>query len=97
MQENRESLLLEAEIGEVPTLDLHGFDTHQAIKELQDFLSRNVFQKHYAVKVICGHGTQKLHRAILTYLRSKPPHVIDWRNASLHTHQSGAVIVIALH
>lgn len=82
---------------DTPSLDIHGYDAHTAIKEVEDFLGRMSGRKCPVVKIICGHGAGHLHTRLREFLKKPHPQILGWSHAVQHPQQAGAVYYIALH
>jgi DNA mismatch repair protein MutS2 len=90
-----EAALFAAEIGESPSLDLHGMDSHEAIRAMDSFLNSEFMQGSEAVRIIHGRGQGILRKAVHAALQTHPL-VAKFRDA-VHHGQQGGVTVIALH
>lgn len=51
-------------IKNLPTLDLHGYDTQSARVTTNDFISRNVIMKNNKIVIIHGKGTGLVKKAV---------------------------------
>lgn len=60
------------------TLDLRGKTVEEALEELEMALDRAATQGEERVKIIHGHGTEAIKRAVRTYL-SRSVHVKKWK------------------
>ena len=88
--------LFTAEIGDVPTLDLHEMSVDIAIHELETFIDRAFVRRDEAVKIIHGRGSGKMRDAVHAWLKKHPTYIGAYRDA--HTHgQIGGVTVVALN
>ncbi len=89
-----EAAIFAAELGHVPTIDLHGQTPDQAISLLDAFLNHECLQGTEAVKIIHGRGSGKLRTAVLAFLKEHPlAHLV--KDAS-HVGQQGGVTYVAL-
>lgn len=59
-------------------LDLRGHSSEEAISSLESFLDQSVIAKESRVKIIHGHGTDTLKRAVRSYL-SRSTYVKNWK------------------
>ena len=57
---------------DLPTLDLHGLYSNEAVEKIDPFLYLNCNNKESAVKIVYGAGTGKLREAVTDYLHSHP-------------------------
>ena len=89
-----EAAMFAAELGESPSLDLHGLDSHEAIRAMDSFLNSEFMRGSEAVKIIHGHGHGVLRASVHKALRGHPL-VIAFRDA-VHHGQQGSVTVVAL-
>ncbi len=89
-------LLLEAEIGEVPTLDLHELSRDQALHETEDFIYREQWHGSTSVRIIHGRGTDVLRHAVRTWLSQHPDVVAGYRDMTDPRFQQ-ACLAVALH
>lgn len=89
-----ETAIFAAEIGEAPSLDLHGMDSHEAVHAVDAFLNREFMTNSEAVRIIHGRGTGTLRKAIHESLK-KHPLVIEFRD-SMQPGQQGGVTLVAL-
>lgn len=89
-----EAAMFAAELGESPSLDLHGMDSHEAILAMDSFLNSEFMKGTEAVKIIHGHGHGILRASVHKALRSHPL-VAAYRDA-VHYGQQGGVTVVAL-
>ncbi len=64
-----------------PTLDLRGKRVDEAIQELEVSLDEAILKQTPRLKVIHGHGTEALKRAIRTHL-SRSPQIKAWKAGS---------------
>ncbi len=63
------------------TLDLRGKTTEEAIRELDDELDQAVVSKEDRLKIVHGHGTEALKKAVRTFL-SRSLYVKKWKAGS---------------
>lgn len=89
-----EAQIFAAELGDAPSIDLHGFDSINAIYAVETFLDAHFMQRSGVVKIIHGRGTFTLRNAILVFLRSSP-HVAAFRS-STKPYESDAVLYAVL-
>ena len=92
-----ESAIFAAELGDAPTLDLHGMDRSIALSELETFFHRELMQNSSAIKIIHGRGNQILRQMVIEWLK-KPAQtrlVGKFRDSSNPAEQ-GAVTYVAL-
>lgn len=54
------------------TIDLHGLLVEEAIDTLEHFLDQALLHGESEVKVIHGHGSGRLKKAVRTYLKKSP-------------------------
>ncbi len=88
------SALFAAELGEVPTLDLHGEFADNVRYTLDDFIQREVQYGSEAVKIIHGLGSGKLHDAVHKLLRTHKL-VAAFRDSG-NPREAGGATVVAL-
>jgi len=88
--------LFTAEIGDVPTLDLHEMTVDIAIHELETFIDRAFVRGDEAVKIIHGRGSGKMRNAVHAWLKKYPTYVGAFRDAYTQG-QIGGVTVVALN
>lgn len=94
--EHLRALLMEAEIGDVPTLDLHGYSKDEAIHAAEQFLYHEQWQGSEAVRIIHGRGTDTLRRALLSWIARQSVVVAGYRDMD-HPRFQNACLAIALH
>lgn len=94
--EHVRALLMEAEIGEVPTLDLHGYAKDEAIHRAEEFLYHEQWQGSEAVRIIHGRGTEALRHALTKWLARQSSLVAGFRDMDDPRFQQ-ACLAIALH
>lgn len=90
------SALFSAEIGDAPTLDLHGQSVNVAIDALNDFINHEFLAGSPVIKIIHGRGTGALRTAVHAWLKGQPILVARFRDAQTPD-ASGGVTVVALH
>lgn len=61
--------LFSAELGDAPTIDLHGMTVDEAIHNLDSFLNHEFIRDTEAIRVIHGKGSGKLRETILPWLK----------------------------
>jgi len=93
MRESHEAAFFSAELGEVPTLDLHGMDRRGAQEAVEEFLNHAFMRREPVVKVIHGHGTETLKHFVETFLASYPI-VEEWRRSTKAKECDAVVYVI---
>lgn len=91
-----ERTIFAAELGETPSVDLHGMRVDEALQALDLFIDREFMRGSEAVKVIHGRGSEKLQRAVRGWLSTEHTRVAGFRDASSHG-QQGGVTYVALH
>jgi DNA mismatch repair protein MutS2 len=91
---NHESAIFAAELGDAPTIDLHGMNADTAIHDLDEYLNREFMHGTLVIKIIHGRGTATLQRAVTQHLRSHP--LVDYFRGAESPSQSGAVTYAAL-
>jgi DNA mismatch repair protein MutS2 len=74
------------------TLDLRGKTVEEAVSELEIALDRATEQSEDRLKIIHGHGTETLKKAIRTYL-SRSVYVKKWKSGSSETGGDGVTWV----
>lgn len=74
------------------TLDLRGKTVDEAISELEVMLDRATEQNEDRLKIIHGHGTESLKKAVRTYL-SRSVYVKKWKAGSSETGGDGVTWV----
>ena len=65
------AILFAAELGDAPTIDLHGLTVNVAIQELETFAHQQLMSGERAIKIIHGHGSQKLRDAVWNWLATQ--------------------------
>ncbi len=89
--------LLEAQVGTVPELDLHGMAKGEAKQELESFLNREYRRGTTAVRVITGRGDQILfHMAKQVLQDYATRHFVQAFENHPLPGQSNAVLLVAL-
>jgi DNA mismatch repair protein MutS2 len=63
------------------TIDLRGQTVEEAISHLEIELDKSAAQKEDRIKIIHGHGTEALKKAVRTYL-SRSVYVKKWKSGS---------------
>lgn len=91
-----ETILFTAEIGNVPSVDLHELTVNLAIAELESFIDRSFAHGDEAVKIVHGRGSGKLRDAVHAWLKKHPTYVAGYRDSNVGG-QIGGVTVVALH
>jgi dsDNA-specific endonuclease/ATPase MutS2 len=92
--ETLDSLLLGAELGSFPQIDLHGVDdVEHGLSDLDQFLNREFFVGTRAVKIIHGKGTGAMRKAVHAYLRDLP-FVDTFRDSHILGEIHGATVVV---
>lgn len=94
--EHVQALLLSAEIGDVPTIDLHGLSTTSAVQEVEDFLYHEQWAGSEAVRIIHGRGTDALRHAVMKWLGQHPSLIAGFRDMTDLRFQQ-ACLAVALH
>lgn len=94
--EDIESALFSAELGDAPTLDLHGQSVNVAIDMLSDFINHEFMEGSPVIKIIHGRGSGVLRKAVHAWLNSQKTLVAQFRDAQTPD-ASGGVTVVALH
>lgn len=95
-----EDAVFAAELGtkpdDIPSVDLHGLDREDAIREVDAFIAHEAAQGSEVVKIIQGRGTGTLRNAVLSHLERLDlvPYV---REARQRVHEQGGVIYAVLH
>jgi DNA mismatch repair protein MutS2 len=92
--ESTDAALFAAEIGEAPTIDLHGMHRDEARHALESFLHQAFMRRDSAVRIIHGRGTDTLRRATESILSAHP--VVDGWRPSSRPDEAGAVTYAAL-
>ena len=90
-----EHAIFAAELGDAPSIDLHGLDRIDAIREMDAFIARESARGSEAVEIIHGRGSGTLRDAVRTHLASHPLVALN-RDAS-HPGKQGGVIYAALY
>ena len=91
---DHEALILFAELGDAPALDLHGLDAMSARHELETFLNHHFMQRSQVVKIVHGRGTLKLRDTIQKLLTNHP--LVEYFRGSTNPHESDAVTYAVL-
>jgi len=88
-----EALFLKAELGEVPEIDLHGYDVYDAIKEVEDLLTNANLNGDDVVRIVHGSGKGILRGAVRKYLATDS--MVDvFRSGSDGYHEGVTVVVL---
>jgi DNA mismatch repair protein MutS2 len=88
--------ILSAEIGSPPAVDLHQADnTHDGVRQLEQFLDRRYVDGETVVKIIHGRGTGAMRRAVHEAL-TESPYVAYFRDAQAG-HSIGGVTFAVLN
>lgn len=95
-EEAFEHAILAAELGDAPSIDLHGLDRHDAVLAVDAFISRESVKGTDAIKIIQGRGEGTLRRVLLRHLFSHPLVALA-RDAVQRPGEQGGVIYAALH
>ena len=74
-------------------LDLHGFTVEEGLSEVEQYLDKAYLYRLSRVRIVHGHGTGKLRKAIREYL-STHPHVKKFQPAELHFGGDAITIVL---
>jgi DNA mismatch repair protein MutS2 len=90
-----EAAIFAAELGDVPSVDLHGLTKDQALNELDAAIGRAYMDKQEVIKIIHGRGKGILERAVQEYLHTHP--MIAAFRAAQAAGQQGGVTFAALH
>lgn len=64
--------MIDAELGDVPELDLHGARGHEVSYRVDEFLHHAWMAGDRAVRIIHGHGDGTVRLRVLEVLRSHP-------------------------
>ena len=93
-----EVALFAAEIGDVPTIDLHGNTVTHALARVDEFIHHELMQGSESVKIIHGRGGGWLRDAIQKYLAKLQQQglVALYRGSTIPPEQN-AVMLVALH
>jgi len=93
-----ETAFFAAEIGEVPTIDLHGMSAYLATNALDEFIHHELMQGTTVVKIIHGHGQGTLRDMVQAHLKHLKERglVAAYRGANMMRLQN-AVTLAALH
>ncbi|MBI5655115.1 Smr/MutS family protein [Candidatus Uhrbacteria bacterium] len=88
-----------AELGEAPEINLHGMSVDEALSEVDRFLHQELMRGSEVIRIIHGHGEQKLRAAIDKWLaRQKELDLVAaYRGAQHRSGQQNAVTYAALH
>ncbi|MFA5185701.1 MAG: Smr/MutS family protein [Patescibacteria group bacterium] len=94
-----EAAIYAAELGEAPEINLHGMTVDEALSEADRFLHQELMRGSEVIRIIYGHGEQKLHVAINKWLaRQKELELVAaYRGAQHKPGQQNAVAYAALH
>lgn len=57
-----------AELGDAPTIDLHGMSINLAITELETFLHQELMRSTHVIKIVHGLGSGALEKAVRAWL-----------------------------
>ncbi|MFA5935725.1 MAG: Smr/MutS family protein [Patescibacteria group bacterium] len=94
MRESFEAALFAAELGEAPTVDLHGMDVQTARHALDEFLQQSFMRRESAVRIIHGRGTDALRHAVEKIVSSHE--IVEGWRGSTRPDEAGAVTYAAL-
>ena len=70
-------------IKNLPTLDLHGYDTSSARVSTNDFINRNIIMQNNKIVIIHGKGTGLVKKAVHEVLRENKK-VINYHTDNLN-------------
>ncbi|HKI86943.1 MAG TPA: Smr/MutS family protein, partial [Thermoanaerobaculia bacterium] len=73
-------------------LDLHGERVEEALERLERYLDRALLASYSEVRIVHGHGTGRLRRAVRTRLKSHPA-VSSFRPGEPNEGGDGATVV----
>ena len=86
---------LQTEKGEISDeLDLHGYLVEEALAEIEHYLDKSYLYGLSRVRIVHGHGTGKLRKAIREYLPTHP-HVKKFHSAEPH-YGGDAITIVQL-
>ena len=91
-----ETAIFAAELGDAPSLDLHGMSVDVALSQLDAFINHEFVEGTEAVHIIHGRGTGKLRDAIHAWLKKNTEMVAAYRDAR-DPRKMGGVTIAALH
>lgn len=89
-----EAKIFAAELGESPTIDLHGRTVDEAKLELEYFLFHEFKKGTEVVKIITGNGTEKLRDAVGMMLTDHPLVAASRPSGNLHEQDSVTYAVL---
>ncbi len=92
MHEREADPLILAEMGDVPSIDVHGYDAAGAVYEVSVFCSRMRAHREQAVKIIHGRGKGILRDVLLRWAKQEGLRAVD----SSVPYESGGVLYIQL-
>ncbi len=79
---------------DIPEVDLHGMDVHDAEREIDLELDRAFMAGEELVRIICGHGTGALLRAAEPFVQRHP--LVKYSKVASRGGQQNAVIYAIL-
>ncbi len=91
----RETDALAAEIGQSPSIDLHGLSSDEALHALDQFIHHEIMQGTDAVRIVHGRGDGILRRAVQAWLKQHPD-LVEYSRDATHHAQLGGVTIAAL-
>lgn len=92
-----ETIAWAAELGDsVPTIDLHGLDAEEAVRQVDQTINHAFMQREDAVKIIHGKGEGTLRAAVRDFLATQTELVAYFRSAQ-SPGQEQAMTVAVLH
>ena len=97
LEQDAESAIFAAELGDAPSVDLHGMDRAVALRELEAFFHVELMKGTAAIKIIHGRGNQILRAAVSEWLKhpEQKPFVAKFR-VSQNPSEQDAVTYAAL-
>lgn len=92
-----EQQIFAAELGEAPTVDLHGLTVDLALQRLDTFLHHELMQGTTVIKIIHGHGSGALRSSVQDYLKRMKDNnklVTHFRDASIPEFMGGVTYAV---
>jgi len=90
-----EQTIFAAELGDAPSVDLHGLDRIDAIRELDAYIASEAARGTEAIEIIHGRGSGTLRQAVRAHLASHP--LIALHRDASHPGKQGGVMYAALY
>jgi len=85
-----------AEMGDAPSIDLHGMDKSLALSELESFLHQEIMDGERVIKIVHGRGTGALRKEIHRWLSKQKNNglVLYYRDSRAPGQTGGATLAL---